>query len=236
MGPTGAPTEIPRNRTVMIVAGRWGAAVMLDIGKALREAGNRVLYVAAFGSPGDVDYQQELEASADQIIWCTASGETIRARRPTDVSMQATDMVEVVRRYGDGELGPGAGGIRLGDVSRVMVMGGTGLLSGFQKALDDGLRARFAPDVQAVGTVGSPMQCMLKGVCSQCLQWQIDPEPGQRTRAVFSCAEQDQPLAWIDLANLSDRQQQNRLSDRQTALWVDHLLRRGVADGTRPGA
>ncbi|HYW93764.1 MAG TPA: FAD-dependent oxidoreductase [Gammaproteobacteria bacterium] len=236
MGPTGAPTEIPRNRTVMIVAGRWGAAVMLDIGKALREAGNRVLYVAAFGSPGDVDHQEELEDSADQIVWCTASAETIRARRPGDVSLQATDMVEVVRRYGDGELGPEAGGTRLADVSRVMIMGGTGLLSGFQKALEDGLQARFAPDVQAVGTVGSPMQCMLKGVCSQCLQWQIDPETGQRTRAVFSCAEQDQPLAWIDLANLSARQQQNRLSDRQTALWVDHLLRRGVADGTRPGA
>ncbi|MBU2852438.1 hypothetical protein, partial [Acidithiobacillus ferrivorans] len=47
MGPTGAPTDIPTGKTILVVAGRWGAAVMLDIGPALRAAGNRVLYVAA---------------------------------------------------------------------------------------------------------------------------------------------------------------------------------------------
>lgn len=57
MGPTGAPTDIPSGETVLVVAGRWGAAVMHDIGSALRAAGNRVLYLAAFGSPRDVDHQ-----------------------------------------------------------------------------------------------------------------------------------------------------------------------------------
>ena len=70
------------------------------------------------------------------------------------------------------------------------------------------------------------MQCMLKGVCAQCLQWQIDPQTGSRTRAVFSCAHQDQPLAWIDVDNLAARQTQNRLSDHLAALWVQDLLAR----------
>jgi len=135
-------------------------------------------------------------------------------------------MVDLVRRYGDGEIGSGTG-IRLGDVDRILVMGGTGLLRGFQQALADGaLATRFRSDVKMLGTVGSPMQCMLKGVCAQCLQWQKDPKTGERTRAVFSCAEQDQPLAWIDLDNLAARQQQNRLADRLTAQWVEHVLAR----------
>ncbi|MCC5856525.1 MAG: FAD-dependent oxidoreductase [Ectothiorhodospiraceae bacterium] len=231
MGPTGEPTRIPEGETVLVVAGRWGAAVMHDIGTALRAKGNRVLYLAAFGRAADVDHQDELEAGADQIIWATADRELIPARRPQDVSVQATDMVELLARYHRGEVGPGQGGIPLGQVKRIMVMGGTGLLQGFQQALAGELGPCFPPDVLALGTVGSPMQCMLKGVCSQCLQWQKDPETGERTRAVFSCAEQDQPLAWIDLDNLAARQQQNRLADALTGRWVDHVLNKAAQAG-----
>ena len=225
MGPTGQPTEIPRDENVMVIAGRWGAAAMLDIGPALRAAGNRLLYVAAFGKAADIDHQGELEAGADQIIWATAQGEPVAPRRPADAGVTATDMVDLVRRYGDGEIGSGHG-IRLADVDRILVMGGTGLLTGFQQALaDPGFSARFPRHLKVYGTAGSPMQCMLKGVCAQCLQWQKDPHTGERTRAVFSCAEQDQPLAWIDLENLAARQQQNRLPDRLTALWLERVMR-----------
>jgi hypothetical protein len=224
MGPTGAPTDMPTGRTIMVVAGRWGAAVMLDIGAALRAAGNRVLYVAAFGRAGDVDHQDELEAGADQIIWCTATDERIEPRRAQDVSIQATDMIDVVKRYDDREIGPAEGGIPVSDVDRIMVMGGTGLLKGFQQAVRGELAGRVADGCDAFGTVGSPMQCMMQGVCAQCLQWQIDPETGERTRPVFSCAGQDQPLTWIDLDNLSARQQQNRLSDRLNAQWLEQVL------------
>ncbi|MBA1145752.1 FAD-dependent oxidoreductase [Ectothiorhodospiraceae bacterium WFHF3C12] len=231
MGPTGAPTDMPEGKTIMVVAGRWGAAVMLDIGAALRAAGNRVLYVGAFGAASDVDHQEELESGADQIIWCTASEPTIEARRSQDISLVETDMLRLVRRYGDGDIARPEGGIALNEVDRVMVMGGTGLLKGFQSALKDDLKPYFAPGCQAYGTVGSPMQCMLKGVCAQCLQWQIDPETGERTRPVFSCAGQDQPLSWVDLDNLAARQQQNRLSDRITGQWVDYVLSRAEQAG-----
>lgn len=226
MGPTGAPTDIPSGKTVMVVAGRWGAAVMLDIGAALRAAGNRVVYIAAFNAAADVDHQDELEAGADQIVWCTRAEPRIQARRPQDLSLVAADMVDLVRRYGEGAFDAAAGAplVPLYEVDRLMVMGGTGLLKGFQAALEAELKDLFSPEVEAVGTVGAPMQCMLKGVCAQCLQWQVDPETGERTRAVFSCAEQDQPLAWIDLDNLAARQQQNRLGDCLTAQWVDYVL------------
>ncbi|QFX94569.1 FAD-dependent oxidoreductase [Acidithiobacillus thiooxidans] len=226
MGPTGAPTDIPQNKTILVVAGRWGAAVMLDIGPALRAAGNRVLYVAALGKASELDNQAELEEAADQIIWCTGSGPLIATHRPQDLSVEASDMVELLRAYGAAEL-PGQskvpGAVALDQVDRLMVMGSTGLLKGFQQALKGSLSAYFRSDLEAVATVGSPMQCMLKGVCAQCLQWQIDPETGKRTKAVFSCAGQDQPLAWVDLDNLTARQSQNRLLERISSQWLDHL-------------
>ena len=69
------------------------------------------------------------------------------------------------------------------------------------------------------------MQCMLKGVCAQCLQWQIDPETKQRTKAVFACSWPDQPLELIDFDNVDERQIQNKLQEQLSQLWVEHLFK-----------
>ncbi len=226
MGPTGAPTDIPHDRTVLIVAGRWGSAVMLDIGPELRGAGNRVVYFSTLDRAADVDHQDELEAAADQIIWCTATGPAIEPRRPQDLSVVSNDVMAVLHDYAAGRIRPASHSeaIALGEVDRIMIMGATGLLQVFQSLLTERPGELFRKNVEALGTVGSPMQCMLKGVCAQCLQWQVDPRTGERTRAVFSCAGQDQPLTWIDLDNLAARQGQNRLLDQLTGIWVDHVL------------
>ncbi|HQU15192.1 MAG TPA: pyridine nucleotide-disulfide oxidoreductase [Gammaproteobacteria bacterium] len=225
MGPAGAPTPIEPGRTVLVIAGRWGAAVMFSLGRALRAAGDRVLYMATFRSADELYYQEELEAGADRIVWATAQEPRIESRRPQDISVVNGNVLDLIRRYGDGALEPdGASPIPLQAVDEIMVMGSTGLLRGLQVALKGELQRYFRSDVQAMGTVGSPMQCMLQGVCAQCLQWQIDPETGERTRAVFSCAMQDQPLFWIDLDNLAARQSQNRLQDYLSDLWLSHVL------------
>ena len=72
----------------------------------------------------------------------------------------------------------------------------------------------------ALGSVNSPMQCMLKGVCGQCLQLLRDPTTGQ-TRLIFSCQNQDQSLDDIDFSALHQRLTQNRLEECQTMHWLD---------------
>ena len=226
MGPTGAPVKLGKQRTVMVIAGAWGAAVMLDLGKALRAAGNRVLMFASFRHRDDIYFKEQLEDAADQIIWSSTIGELINCSRKQDCSVQESNVITLIEDYAKGNVMPATQdqAIPLGDVDEIMIMGSTGLLKGMQKALSTNLKALFRDDVTATGTVGSPMQCMMKGVCGQCLQWQIDPETGKRTRAVFSCSKQDQPLSWIDLDNLAARQSQNRLSEHLTGLWVNHIL------------
>lgn len=219
-GPTGAPTDLPQNKTILVVAGRWGAAVMLDIGFALRSAGNKVIYVAAMGSKDDVDHMDELEAGADQIIWAVGRGEKIEARRPQDHSVEEWNMIKLLQDL-DRE-----GIVDMKSVDRLMAMGSTGLLKGFQNELSEGgeLYDLFREDLHITGTIGSPMQCMMKGVCGQCLQWQIDPVTKERTRAVFTCAQQDQPLKEVDLDNLAARTGQNRLPDIISSHWLTHVL------------
>ncbi len=228
MGPTGAPTELGHQRTVMVIAGAWGAAVMIDLGRALRAAGNRVLFFASFLCEEDIYFKNELEQSADQIVWASTGDELIKCGRPQDCSVQQSDIIQLIKDYHSGKVVADNHNalISLHDVDEIMIMGSTGLLKAMQSSLKGDLKPLFKNDVHATGTVGSPMQCMMKGVCGQCLQWQIDPATGMRTRAVFSCAHQDQPLSWIDLDNLAARQSQSRLSEHITGLWANHVLNR----------
>jgi NAD(P)H-flavin reductase len=224
MGPTGTPTEIPNGETIMLVGGRRGAAMARTLGPALRNAGNRVLYFAGFQTADEVYCQDDLEQAADVIIWCTAVGEPVAARRPQDRSCTG-EFMQIMWRYAAGEFNHnGNPPIPLQDVDRVLVVGSNRLLRMIQDARRGALREYFAQSHKAIASIGSPMQCMLKGVCSQCLQWHIDPDTGKRTQAVFSCAWQDQPLDWIDLDNLDARLNQNRLQEQLTNLWLDYLF------------
>lgn len=228
MGPSGSPAPIHENKTVLVIAGTWGAAAMLGLGRRMREKHNRVLYIGAFGDPGQVYCQDELERVSDRIIWVTAGDKLIEARRPQDRSVQSVNIIDLIERYNKGELGTQSG-LSLGEVDEILVMGSSGLLKSIQSAMYTDFAHIFRPDIEVNGTVGSPMQCMLKGVCAQCLQWQIDPETGRRTKAVFSCAVQDQPLMWIDVDNLVARQTQNRVQEHLGNLWVEHVLGRAEA-------
>jgi NADPH-dependent glutamate synthase beta subunit-like oxidoreductase len=68
MGPTGAPTQIPANETVMLVGGGLGNAVLFSIGKALKQAGSKVLYFAGYKKSQDRYKIKEIEEASDIIV------------------------------------------------------------------------------------------------------------------------------------------------------------------------
>ena len=87
------------------------------------------------------------------------------------------------------------------------------------------LKPHLVKQPQFTASIYGPMQCMLKGVCAQCLNWQIDPATGERTKAVFTCSWQDQPLDIVDLNNLDERLIQNHAQEVLTNLWLAHLFK-----------
>jgi len=74
-----------------------------------------------------------------------------------------------------------------------------------------------------MGSINSPMQCMMKEICAQCLQRHVDPKTGAVT-VVFSCFNQDQPLDLVDFASLNSRLKQNAVAEKLTAKWIAHCL------------
>ncbi|HJW55987.1 MAG TPA: FAD-dependent oxidoreductase, partial [Burkholderiaceae bacterium] len=82
MGPTGAPTHIVGNETVMLVGGGLGNAVLFSIGAAFRAAGSRVLYFAGYKKRIDRYKVAEIEAAADVIVWCCDEAPGFAPNRP----------------------------------------------------------------------------------------------------------------------------------------------------------
>ena len=77
----------------------------------------------------------------------------------------------------------------------------------------------------AIGSINSPMQCMMKEICAQCLQPHRDPATG-KTTYVFSCFNQDQELDRVDFPGLRERLGQNSVQEKLTAMWIDRCLKR----------
>jgi len=229
MGPTGVRLKIPQDisETVLILGGRLSAAQLLSVGPALRAAGNKVLYFGGFKTAAEVFYQEALEAATDKIIWVTEHGEPIKTNRSQDRSVTG-NLINVLEEYAKGKLDTGGPEIPLSHVDRVLVIGKFPFLRAMKTARNTVLKNYFTKNPGWIASVFGPMQCMLKGVCAQCLVWQVDPETGNRTKAVFACSWQDEPFELVDLHNLEERLAQNHMQETLSNLWLDHLFSQGL--------
>jgi len=221
MGPTGTPTETPGKETVLLAGGGLGNAVLFSIGQQLRAAGSRVLYFAGYKKMIDRYKVEEIEKAADVVVWCSDDAPGFTPGRVQD-SAFVGNIVQAMQAYGDGELGEIK--IPLSSVDRLIVIGSDGMMRGVQQARHGVLRPYLKPDHQAIGSINSPMQCMMKEICAQCLQTHKDPVTGEET-VVFSCFNQDQPLDHVEFSTLRKRLSQNGAQEKLTKLWIDHCLR-----------
>lgn len=221
MGPTGAPTEIPENESVILCGGGLGNAVLFSIGKAMRAAGCKVLYFAGYKKGEDLYHQSDVEESADQVIWSSDTGAEITPRRAQDSYFRG-NILETMVAYAKGELGERM--IPLNEANRLVAIGSDRMMAAVQSARHGILAPYLGPHV-AIGSINSPMQCMMKEVCAQCLQRHVDPETGEERGFIFSCFNQDQHLDSVDFQFLNSRLRANTLLEKISNLWLDHLLR-----------
>jgi NADPH-dependent glutamate synthase beta subunit-like oxidoreductase/NAD(P)H-flavin reductase len=222
MGPTGTPTEIPEGETVLLAGGGLGNAVLFSIAKALKEKSCRVVYFAGYKDGKDLFKREEIEAATDQVIWSTDTGRDIEPRRPQDRHFRG-NIVQAMVSYAEGRLG-GAPLFDLREADRLIAIGSDRMMAAVKGARHAVLAPHLKPGHVGVGSINSPMQCMMKEVCAQCLQRHTDPETGKES-FVFSCFNQDQPLDRVDFQNLNSRLRANTVQEKLSNLWLDRLLR-----------
>ncbi len=223
MGVTGAPTEIPQNQTVLLLGGGLGNAVLFSIGKAMRSAGNKVLYFAGYRNREDLFKVADIEDASDVIVWAVddrPGNDAIPVTRPQDKTFVG-NIVEAMVSYATGALGETT--LRLQDVDHLIVIGSDRMMAAVKAARFAALKPYLKAGHEAVGSINSPMQCMMKGVCAQCLCKHVDPETGEAS-FMYSCYNQDQALDYVDFPNLAARLRQNTVQEKLSSLWLTYLL------------
>lgn len=221
MGPTGTPTETPGGETVLLVGGGLGNAVLFSIGQALRAAGSKVLYFAGYKKLIDRYKVEEIEKAADLVVWCSDEAPGFTPSRPNDKSFVG-NIVQAIFAYAGGALG--AQPLAIEKVDRIVAIGSDKMMAAVAKARHDVLKPYLKPDHVAVGSINSPMQCMMKEICAQCLQPHKDPVTGEET-IVFSCFNQDQLLDHVNFPMLEARLKQNGVQEKLTAQWIDRCMK-----------
>jgi NADPH-dependent glutamate synthase beta subunit-like oxidoreductase/NAD(P)H-flavin reductase len=220
MGPTGAPTEIPEAQNVLLLGGGLGNAVLFSIARAMRDHGNKVIYFAGYKRGEDLFKREEIEAATDQVIWSTDIGGAIAPGRPQDAHFRG-NIVQAMLAYRRGELG--ACQVPLESVDRIIAIGSDRMMAAVKAARHGALAPYLKPGHVGIASINSPMQCMMKEVCAQCLQKHVDPATGKES-IIFSCFNQDQEMDRVDFPNLAARLQQNTVQEKLSSLWLDHLL------------
>src|SRR5207248_7330346 len=141
--------------------------------------------------------------------------------RPQDSHFRG-NIVQAMLAYNSGELGEPI--VPLPTVDRIIAIGSDRMMAAVKAARHGVLAPFLKKEHVGIGSINSPMQCMMKEVCAQCLQPHVDPASG-KTTYVFSCFNQDQPLDQVDFGALAQRLAQNGVQEKLTALWIERCLK-----------
>ena len=231
MGPTGTPTEIPENETVLLAGGGLGNAVLFSIAKAMREKNNDVIYFAGYKNGADLFKREEIENATDKVVWASDYGDEIQPQRPQDAHFRG-NIVQAMIAYAEGNLGEKS--VDLKDVDRIIAIGSDRMMNGVKEARHTALKPFLKQQHTAIGSINSPMQCMMKEVCAQCLQRHVNPHTGEEF-FVFSCFNQDQHLDFVDFKNLNDRLRANSIQEKLSNMWLDKIFKSDELKGENNG-
>jgi hypothetical protein len=114
----------------------------------------------------------------------------------------------------------GDDGIKLADATRLIAIGSDAMMAAIARARGGALQPYLHLRHDPIASINSPMQCMMKEICGQCLQRDRDPLTNEEA-VVFSCAGQDQPLDRVDFQNLRARLRQNSVQEKLTRRWIE---------------
>ncbi|MBV6486518.1 MAG: FAD-dependent oxidoreductase [Pseudorhodoplanes sp.] len=226
MGPTGEATHIEAGQTYILAGGGLGNAVLFSIGQAARAKGSRTIYFAGYKKPQDRFKIDQIEAAADVVVWCSDEAPGFEPNRPQDRAFVG-NIVDAMAAYARGALG--AQSLRLDEAKHLIAIGSDGMMAAIARAREGVLRPHLHPEISAIGSINSPMQCMMKEICGQCLQTHRSPETGKET-IVFTCACQDQPLETVDFGVLRTRLRQNSVQEKLTRHWIAHCLKQDAQE------
>jgi NADPH-dependent glutamate synthase beta subunit-like oxidoreductase/NAD(P)H-flavin reductase len=213
MGPSGTPTHMVQNKNVMLIAGGRGIFPLAAIGAEYKKNNCQVIFFCGFKNEQDLVKQKELEQACDVLILAfEEKASKIKLTRKNDIIFhgQVTDAV-VSCANSDYK-----------KIDLIYTMGNEQMMDKISRLRNSDLKNYLNPDHIGIGNLSNPMQCMMKGICSQCLQAKKDEKTGE-IKYFYSCINPDQKLNEVDFDFLKNRCGQNSLPEKLTKEWIEYV-------------
>ncbi|MDA7705532.1 FAD-dependent oxidoreductase, partial [Rickettsiales bacterium] len=208
MGPTGSPTNIPQNKNILLIGGTLGNAAFLSIAKALKAANCKIIYILALKNKSNLYYQEKIEKLIDQIIYSFEELDNFQKNRAIDIIFHGNITQIMQKLINEKNIL-----IPLNKIDHIMAIGSNKMMEAVKIAKNQKLQGVFKDNIEFLSRTNSPMQCMMKQICAQCLQKHIDLKTGKEYFS-YSCFKQDQNIDQIDFDHLSDRLSNNSLQEK----------------------
>lgn len=207
MGPSGKKTQLFENETVLLIGSGRGNAVLARIAEKFKKNGCKVILCQSFKDQALVNNIKDSQKFSDSLILSVLNGCDIKPKRLGDF-YSGKEIVACLRDYFNNNEQK---------IDRVFVIGNDKFMHRISDARKNGEIKELLQAKSMILSLNAPMQCMMKGVCSQCLQKKSDGE------YYFSCASQDQEAEAVNFEHLTNRCDQNSLLEKVTKLWIKSL-------------
>lgn len=205
MGPTGAPTEIPQNEIVLLVGGGRGNQPLTAIAEEFQKNGCKVFFFAGYRKNSFVVREEQMKKFSDELIISISDEAAENGRFHGSV-------IEALKNYFTKNPQK---------IDRIFTIGNDNMMHEVAKLRHENLVESLAQAKVAITSLNAPMQCMMKGVCSQCLQKRVS-EKGE-AEYFYSCGQQDQNMDRLDFKHLHYRCEQNSLAEKTAKMWIEFL-------------
>lgn len=224
MGPSGSPAHISKNQNVAFIGAGRGVFPMASLAKAHKENGCKVTLFCGFRDVKDIVRLEELKNSCDELVISVENGDLIIAGHPNDESSihHYSSSLQDIKMFKGNLVDAFINHVKnkKSDLDLIFTMGNEEMMDKIAQARHKDLKNHLKETNIGIASLNNPMQCMLKGICSQCLQKKIDTKTGEE-RYFYSCISQDQKMEEVDFGFLKNRCNQNSLQEKLTRNWVN---------------
>ncbi len=204
MGPSGQPTEIGQNENVVLIGGGRGNQVLSSLAKEFKKNNCHVTFFAGYRNSVEILREKAMRDSCDQLIIAVEKGIAEGYFSGTVIDAVINHSAKLPSK-----------------IDRIFTIGNDKMMHEIAKLRHNNLVKSFSAAPIAITSLNAPMQCMLKGVCSQCLQ-KKNNDKGE-VEYFYSCGAQDQNMDQIDFVHLGNRCEQNSLSEKISKIWISYL-------------
>jgi len=205
MGPSGKPTEIPKNEKVVLIGGGRGNQPLTALAESFSVSGCEVIFFAGYRKNSYPVRLERMQNSCKKLV-ISISDETAQ-----NGYFQGSVIESIHNFFSKNPQ----------KIDRIFTIGNDSLLHEVAKLRHQSLVPEFAAAKYSISSLNAPMQCMMKGVCGQCLQKKT--KKSGEEEYFFACASQDQNSDEFDFEHLKARCQQNSLAEKLSRAWLELL-------------